>query len=80
MCALSSSPELQGWMFCTRFLFLMELMVENVSRSIQFGLMMLVVGASFEVWVMVSPTCIYCDPVRVLAVDNGKFPALCSVF
>ena len=56
-------------------LFLMELMVEHVSRRIQFGLMMLVVGASFVIWVMVSSTCGDCDPIRVLDVDYEKFIA-----
>ena len=49
----------------------MELMVEHVSRSIQFGLMILVVGAPFVVWVMVSHTCSDCDTVWVLADDDG---------
>ena len=52
----------------------MELMVENVSKRIQIGLMFLIVGASLVVWVMVSPTCSDCDPVRVLDVNYGKFP------
>ena len=69
--ALSSSPESQDWVFWKIFLFLMELMVENVSRKIQFGLMILVVGAYFMVWVMVSPTCSDRDTVRVLYVDGG---------
>ena len=56
-------------------LFLMELMVEHVSRRIHFGLMMLVVGASFVIWVMVSSTCGDCDPIRVLDVDYEKFIA-----
>ena len=55
-------------------LFLMELMFEHVTIRIQFRLMMLVVAASFVVWVMVSPSCSDCDPVRVLAVYDGKFP------
>ena len=71
MYALSSSLASQGWMFWTRFLFMMELMVENVSRRIKFGLMVLVVGAYFVVWVMVSPTCSDCDPLQVLAVNDG---------
>ena len=74
MYALSYSPESHGWMFWIRLLFLMELMVEQVSRRIQFGLIILVVGASFVVWVMVSPTCSDCVPVRVLAVDDGQYP------
>ena len=56
-------------MFWTIFLFMMELMVEQVSRRIQFGLIILVVGASFVVWVSVRPTCSDCVPVRVLAVE-----------
>ena len=62
-------------MFWTRLLFMMELMVEQVSRRIQFGLIILVVGASFVVWVMVSPICSDCVPVRVLAVDDEQFSA-----
>ena len=62
-------------MFWTRLLFLVELMVEHVSRRIQFGLIIFVGGASFVVWVVVSSTCSDCDPLRVLAVDNGQFPA-----
>ena len=53
----------------------MELMVDQVSRRIQFGLIILVVGASFVVWVMVRPTCSDCVPVLVLAVDYGQFTA-----
>ena len=53
----------------------MEMMVEQVSRRIQFGLIILVVGASFVVWVMARPTCRDCVPVRLLAVDDGQFPA-----
>ena len=49
MYALISSPESQGWMFWKIFLFLMELMVEHVYRGIQFGLMMLFVGACLVV-------------------------------
>ena len=51
----------------------MELMVEHVSRRIQVGLMMLVVGTSFVVWFMVIPSCIDCDPVRVLALYDEQF-------
>ena len=58
-----------------KYFFLMELMVEHVYRRIQFGLMVLVVGAYFVVWVMVSSTCSDCDPRRVLAVDDENFPA-----
>ena len=73
--ALGYSPESNDWMFGTRFLFMMELMVENVSRRIQFGYIILVVGASFAVWFMVIHTCSDCDPVWVLAVDDGNFPS-----
>ena len=73
--ALSSSPTSQGWMLCTRLLFMMELMVEQVSRRIQSGLIILVVCALFVVWVMMSPNCSDNVPVRVLAVDNGQFTA-----
>ena len=62
-------------MFWTRILLLMELMVKHVSRRIQFGLIILVVGASFVVFVTVRPTYSDCVPVRVLAVDDGKFLA-----
>ena len=62
-------------MFWKIFLFLMELMVEHVSRRIHSVLMILVVGAFFVVWVMLSPTCSDCDTVRMLDVDYGKFPA-----
>ena len=48
-------------------------MVNNVSRRIQFGLMMMMVGESFVVWVMMSNTSSDCDPVWVLAVDYGQF-------
>ena len=72
--ALSSYPVSRGWVFCTRLLFLVELMVEQVSRRIQFGLIILAFGASFLVWVMVRPTCSDCVPVRVLAVHGGQFP------
>ena len=46
------------------------MMVEHVSRRIQFGLMILVVGSYFLAWVMVIPTCSDCDPGQVLAVDD----------
>ena len=49
----------------------MKLMVVHVSRSIQFGLIILVIGVYFLVWVMVSPTCSECDSVRMLYVDDG---------
>ena len=73
MYAVSSSPASQGWMFGTILLFLMELVVDQVSRRIQFGLIILFLGASFVVWVTVRPTCSDFDPVRVLAVDDGRF-------
>ena len=75
MYALSSSPESQGWMFWARLLFLMDLMVEKVSRRIQFGLIIIVVGAYFVVWFMVRPTCSDCVLVQVLAVYDGQFTA-----
>ena len=56
-------------------LFIMDLMVEHVSITTQFRLMILVVGASFVVWVMVILTCCDFDPVRVLDVDYGQFSA-----
>ena len=62
-------------MFWTRFLFIMELMVEHVSIRIQLGLMTLVVGAYFMVWVMLSIICSNCDPLRVLDFGDRKFPA-----
>ena len=60
-------------------MFLMELVVDYVSRRIQFGLIMGVVGAYFVVWLMVIPICNDFDPVQVLDVDVGKFPAYCPV-
>ena len=80
MYALSYSAASQGWMFRTIFLFLMDLVVENVSKMIQFGLIMLVVGASFVVWVMKIPTCNDYYPTQVLDADNGKFSAQCTVY
>ena len=62
-------------MFWKILLFRMELMVEHVYINIQFGLTMLVVGASFVVWVIGIPTCSDCDTVRVLDVDDGEFSA-----
>ena len=73
MYALSFSLAAQGWFFLTRFLFLMELMVDHVYRRIQFELMILVVCASFVVWVVVSPTYSDCDPVRVFSFDDVQF-------
>ena len=75
MYALSSSPESQGCIFWTIYLFLVELMVEHVSRRIKFVLMMLVVGSSFVVLVVFSPTCSEYDTVRVLSVYDGQFTA-----
>ena len=46
----------------------MELVFEHVSRRIQFGLIIFVVGDSFVVWVMVSPTCSDCDTVWMLSI------------
>ena len=60
-------------MFCTRLFFIMEVMVEQVSRRIQFGLIILVFGASFVVWLMVRRACSDCVPVQVLDVDDGQF-------
>ena len=57
----------------------MELMVDQVSRRIQFVLIILVVGASFVVWVMVGTTFSDCVQVQVLPVDDGQFPAQCPV-
>ena len=57
----------------TRILFLMELIVEQVSRRIQFGLIIIFGGASFVVWVMMWPFCNVFVPVRVLAVDDRQF-------
>ena len=54
-------------------MFLMELMIEKVSRRIQFGIIILVVSDSFVVWVMVRLTCSDCVPVWLLAVDDGQF-------
>ena len=62
-------------MFWTRFLFLMELVVEQVSSRIQFRLILLVVGASFLVWFIVRLNCSVYVPVWVLAVYDGQFPA-----
>ena len=52
----------------------MGLMVEHMSKRIQFGLIMVVVGASFVVWVMVSSTCSDYDPAQVLDDEDGQFP------
>ena len=73
MYALISFPASQDWMFQTRFLFLMEIIFEHVSKRIPFGLIILVVGVSFMVWVMVNPTCSDYDPTRVWDDDDGKF-------
>ena len=54
---------------------MMELMVDTVSKIIQFGLMIFLIGASFVACVMVRSTYSDCDPVRVLDVYDGKFPA-----
>ena len=62
-------------MFWTGFLFLMELMVDHVYNSIQFGLIILLVGAPFVVWVTLSPTFSDFNPTRVLDADNGQIPA-----
>ena len=39
------------------------------------GLMISVAGMLVVVFFMVNPTCIDCDSVRVLGVDDGKFTA-----
>ena len=57
-----------------QYFFLVGIMVEHVPRRIQFGLIILVFGASLVVWVMVSPICSDCDPERVLDVYDGKYP------
>ena len=82
MYALSSSPESHGWMFWTKILFLMELMVEQVSSRIQFGLILLVVGASFVVWVMMRSSCSDCVPVQAaksypLVATSGTLKVIC---
>ena len=50
-----------------------------MSMRIQFGSIILVLGASFVDWVMVSPTCSDCIPLLLLAVDDGKFPAYYTI-
>ena len=65
--------------FSDNILFLIEMMVEHVYKRIQFGLIILVVGASFIVRVMVSHTCSDCDPTHVLDSDGGKVPEYCPV-
>ena len=75
MYSLSSSSASYDCMLWTRFLFLMELMVEHVIKRIKFGLIILLLVAYFVVWVMASPTCSDYDTVRVLAVNDGKFSA-----
>ena len=66
-------------MFGQAFLFLLELMVKHVYRRIQFGFMILMIGASFVVWVMLSSTCSDCDPVLLFYFDDGKFTTQCPV-
>ena len=72
---LSSYNASHGWMFWTRFLFMMDLMVEHASKRIQFLLIMLVVGTYLLVWVLVNPTYSDCDLSRVLDADDGQFTA-----
>ena len=48
-------------------------MVEHVSKRIQYGLIMLVVCASFVVWVMVSTNCSDFDSTQVLDANDEKF-------
>ena len=54
--------------------FLVELMVEHVYNMSQFGFMMSFNGVSFVVFYMVRPISSYCDPTRVLDVEDGQFP------
>ena len=61
-------------MFRKIFLLLMELMVDHVSKRIQFDWIMLGVGTSYMVWVRVSPNCSDFDPTQVLDADDGQFP------
>ena len=72
---MSSSPASQDWVFWTRLLFLIELIIDEVSRRIKFVLILLVVGDYFVVWVMFRLTCSDCVPVWVLTVDDGQFTA-----
>ena len=58
----------------TIFLFLMEMMVEHVSKRIKFGLLLLFIGASFEVWDMVSLICNDWNLTQASYTDDGKFP------
>ena len=57
-----------------RSLFLMDLLVKNVSNMIQFILMMSVPGVLFFVCVMVISTCSDCDRTRALDVRDNHFP------
>ena len=50
-------------------------MVEHVSSSIQFGLMVSGSVVVFVAYAMVSPACSDCDPTRVLDMNYGQFPA-----
>ena len=56
-------------------MFLIELIIDEVSRRIKFVLILLVVGDYFVVWVMFRLTCSDCVPVWVLTVDDGQFTA-----
>ena len=48
--------------------------MEHVFNRIQLVFMIQVSGISVVVCVMMSLTCIDCDPIRALAVDDGDFP------
>ena len=65
-----SSPASQDWVFWTRLLFLIELIIDEVSRRIKFVLILLVVGDYFVVLVMVMHTCSDCVLVWVMAIDD----------
>ena len=54
----------------------MELVVEHVSNSNQFGFMISFTVTPFIVFAAVSPIFSDCDPMRVLDVEDGQFPAL----
>ena len=49
--------------------------MEHVSNRVKLGLMMSVAGILVDVCFMLIPTCSYCDPAQLFAVDDGKFPA-----
>ena len=56
-----------------RSLLLTEIMVEHIYSNSQFRLIISCSGVSFVFCAIVSPTCKYFNPTRVIDMNDGQF-------